>query len=247
MIAPALDIDAFGSLIDELLRTVIIAAARRISRVADAHRNVGQGSARAMGAHQAFAGRSQIRSASRARHRARHRHPRSRSAAFAENRRAHWRCGASCARPLFPDDARWPNSPTSQATWPSATAPRAPPNFATRSRPVASLQSRFWSFSTRSVTCAECATITWFGAQIHGALKILCNITNSEECRVPVGRPDFKSGRGCQQSLVGSTPILFRRTTASAERWPPRAPQPISGVLLNNELDQLATDCLVRP
>lgn len=35
-----------------------------------------------------------------------------------------------------------------------------------------------------------------------------------EECRVPVGRPDFKSGRGCQQSLVGSTPILFRQLTS---------------------------------
>lgn len=34
--------------------------------------------------------------------------------------------------------------------------------------------------------------------------------TDEEECRVPVGRPDFKSGRGCQQSLVGSTPMLFR-------------------------------------
>ena len=34
-----------------------------------------------------------------------------------------------------------------------------------------------------------------------------------EECRVPVGRPDFKSGRGCKQSLVGSTPILFRQET----------------------------------
>jgi glycine cleavage system H protein len=32
-----------------------------------------------------------------------------------------------------------------------------------------------------------------------------------EEFRDPVVRPDFKSGRGCQQSLVGSTPMLFRR------------------------------------
>ena len=44
-----------------------------------------------------------------------------------------------------------------------------------------------------------------------------CSYTRSasklEECRVPVGRPDFKSGRGCQQSLVGSTPILFRQYT----------------------------------
>ncbi len=31
-----------------------------------------------------------------------------------------------------------------------------------------------------------------------------------EELRFPVERPDFKSGRGCQQSLVGSTPTLFR-------------------------------------
>ena len=70
MLAPALDIDAFGSLIDELLGTVSTAASRCISRVAHAHGNVGQGSACALGAHQAFAGRPQIRSASRARHRA---------------------------------------------------------------------------------------------------------------------------------------------------------------------------------
>ncbi|MBM3374549.1 MAG: hypothetical protein FJY35_00440 [Betaproteobacteria bacterium] len=31
-----------------------------------------------------------------------------------------------------------------------------------------------------------------------------------EESRGPVARSDFKSGGGCQQSLVGSTPILFR-------------------------------------
>ena len=41
-------------------------------------------------------------------------------------------------------------------------------------------------------------------------LRFFANIIDPEECRVPVGRPDFKSGRGCQQSLVGSTPILFR-------------------------------------
>ena len=44
-------------------------------------------------------------------------------------------------------------------------------------------------------------------------LRFFANITDPEECRVPVGRPDFKSGRGCQQSLVGSTPILFRQNT----------------------------------
>jgi hypothetical protein len=43
-------------------------------------------------------------------------------------------------------------------------------------------------------------------------LRFFANIIDPEECRVPVGRPDFKSGRGCQQSLVGSTPILFRQT-----------------------------------
>ena len=31
-----------------------------------------------------------------------------------------------------------------------------------------------------------------------------------EENRSPVGRQDFNSCRGCQQSLVGSTPSLFR-------------------------------------
>ncbi len=35
-----------------------------------------------------------------------------------------------------------------------------------------------------------------------------------EELRFPVERPDFKSGRGCQQSLVGSTPTLFRHLYA---------------------------------
>ena len=44
-------------------------------------------------------------------------------------------------------------------------------------------------------------------------LRFFANIIDPEECRVPVGRPDFKSGRGCQQSLVGSTPILFRQDT----------------------------------
>ena len=34
-----------------------------------------------------------------------------------------------------------------------------------------------------------------------------------EEFRDPVVRPDFKSGRGCQQSLVGSTPMLFRHSS----------------------------------
>ena len=33
-------------------------------------------------------------------------------------------------------------------------------------------------FFDRVVTFAECATITWYGAQIHGAHKILCSITN---------------------------------------------------------------------
>jgi glycine cleavage system H protein len=32
-----------------------------------------------------------------------------------------------------------------------------------------------------------------------------------EGCRGPVVRSDFKSDRGCQQSLVGSTPIPFRQ------------------------------------
>jgi hypothetical protein len=45
-------------------------------------------------------------------------------------------------------------------------------------------------------------------------LRFFANIIDLEECRVPVGRPDFKSGRGCQQSLVGSTPILFRQDNA---------------------------------
>lgn len=34
-----------------------------------------------------------------------------------------------------------------------------------------------------------------------------------EENRSPVGRQDFNSCRGCQQSLVGSTPSLFRQLT----------------------------------
>ena len=46
-------------------------------------------------------------------------------------------------------------------------------------------------------------------------LRFFANIIDPEECRVPVGRPDFKSGRGCQQSLVGSTPILFRQDSAA--------------------------------
>ena len=46
------------------------------------------------------------------------------------------------------------------------------------------------------------------------SLRFFANIIDLEECRVPVGRPDFKSGRGCQQSLVGSTPILFRRSVS---------------------------------
>ena len=49
-------------------------------------------------------------------------------------------------------------------------------------------------------------------------LRFFANIIDLEECRVPVGRPDFKSGRGCQQSLVGSTPILFRQDNA-ASSW----------------------------
>ena len=49
-------------------------------------------------------------------------------------------------------------------------------------------------------------------------LRSFANIIDPEECRVPVGRPDFKSGRGCQQSLVGSTPILFRQDNA-ASSW----------------------------
>ncbi len=32
-----------------------------------------------------------------------------------------------------------------------------------------------------------------------------------EEDRLPVGRPDFKSGEGRSTSLVGSTPTLFRQ------------------------------------
>ncbi len=39
-----------------------------------------------------------------------------------------------------------------------------------------------------------------------------------EELRSPVGRPDFKSGRGCQQSLVGSTPTLFRHPSSLPRR-----------------------------
>lgn len=38
-----------------------------------------------------------------------------------------------------------------------------------------------------------------------------CEPIHKEEFRDPVVRPDFKSGRGCQQSLVGSTPMLFRQ------------------------------------
>ncbi len=41
------------------------------------------------------------------------------------------------------------------------------------------------------------------------------NQQRMEELRSPVGRPDFKSGRGCQQSLVGSTPTLFRHSFSS--------------------------------
>ena len=44
-----------------------------------------------------------------------------------------------------------------------------------------------------------------------------CSAGRKEECRDPVVRPDFKSGRGCQQSLVGSTPILFRHELGVAE------------------------------
>ena len=40
------------------------------------------------------------------------------------------------------------------------------------------------------------------------------NQQRMEELRSPVGRPDFKSGRGCQQSLVGSTPTLFRHPSS---------------------------------
>ena len=55
-------------------------------------------------------------------------------------------------------------------------------------------------------------------------LRFFANIIDPEECRVPVGRPDFKSGRGCQQSLVGSTPILFRQTRfACFGEWRMRA------------------------
>lgn len=39
-----------------------------------------------------------------------------------------------------------------------------------------------------------------------------------EELRFPVERPDFKSGRGCQQSLVGSTPTLFRHPYSPPRR-----------------------------
>ena len=73
-------------------------------------------------------------------------------------------------------------------------------------------------------------------------LRFFANIIDLEECRVPVGRPDFKSGRGCQQSLVGSTPILFRQDNAASSwqfrrfapaaclrrrglGWSPRAPR----------------------
>ncbi len=56
----------------------------------------------------------------------------------------------------------------------------------------------------------ECAT----GISDHG-----CKADDQqrmEELRFPVERPDFKSGRGCQQSLVGSTPTLFRHPYSSS-------------------------------
>ena len=40
----------------------------------------------------------------------------------------------------------------------------------------------------------------------------------TEEKRTPVGRSDFKSGEGRQTSLVGSTPTLFRQSTAAQPR-----------------------------
>ncbi len=51
-------------------------------------------------------------------------------------------------------------------------------------------------------------------------MRKLATLMIMEECRVPVVRPDFKSGRGCKQSLVGSTPILFRQD--NAQRCPGR-------------------------
>ena len=54
-----------------------------------------------------------------------------------------------------------------------------------------------------NVAVLECATRT----SDHGWS---CDQQRMEELRFPVERPDFKSGRGCQQSLVGSTPTLFR-------------------------------------
>lgn len=56
------------------------------------------------------------------------------------------------------------------------------------------------------------------------------NIYLMEEDRPPVGRPDFKSGKGCQQSLVGSTPTLFRhhRLSILASCGNPPCPRLIS-------------------
>ncbi len=54
-----------------------------------------------------------------------------------------------------------------------------------------------------NVAVLECAT----RISDHGGFR---DQQRMEELRFPVERPDFKSGRGCQQSLVGSTPTLFR-------------------------------------
>lgn len=51
----------------------------------------------------------------------------------------------------------------------------------------------------------------WSGKQ--GGLRVrlrLCYAAGSEGHRIPVVRPDFKSGEARHACLVGSTPISFR-------------------------------------
>ncbi len=60
------------------------------------------------------------------------------------------------------------------------------------------------SIHSYNLAVLECATRTL------DRQRKMVDQQRMEELRSLVGRPDFKSGRGCQQSLVGSTPTLFR-------------------------------------
>ncbi len=57
-------------------------------------------------------------------------------------------------------------------------------------------------------------------------MRVLSTVCRSavEEDRLPVGRPDFKSGEGRSTSLVGSTPTLFRQPSRRAG---PSLPGPV--------------------